>query len=121
MKRMFWGTLAGLTTLIHILWAALIFLMGGLGFLDDTYVFIFLTLITLSLGAELYLGYCPFTKIEQYLRRKINPKYDLSNSFIAHHLNKFFKTTVTPKEADKLLIKLYIFGYFVSVLALFIL
>ncbi len=121
MKREFWGTLAGLVTLGHILWAALIFLMGGLGFLNDKYVFIFLVLITLSLGAELFLGYCPFTRVEQYLRRKINPRYNLKNSFVAYHINRIFKTKFTPDDSDRLLIKLYILGYFVSLWVLFLL
>lgn len=113
--------MAELVTLIHILWIAFIFLMGGLGFLNDRYVFIFLMLITVNLGIELSLGYCPFTRIEQYIRRKINPGYNLKNSFIAHYLNKFFKTSFTPKEARRLLIKLYVLGYFVSLLVLFVL
>jgi len=104
-----------LIMVIHFLW--IILLVGGsiYIFYNPGYVQWHLTIITLTLLLNLFLGACPLTIWEENAREKAGDKIDYHGSFAATYINRIFGIEVTENQVLILMSLIKLISYLIAV------
>ncbi len=92
MKALFIVT-ANIIFLAHLV---LVFLVL-FGFLIDSIYIVYLIALPLTLLSDIFLKYCPLTKLEFYFRKKLNPNLNYNSAFISYYGHKFFEKKISDK------------------------
>ena len=104
-------TLARLVFALHF---ALV-LVVSVGWLIPGLFYVYLFAFIATLYSELFLGYCPLTRLEFSLRKKVNPNLVFDKSCIVHYVRALFG--LKPREAGtapKTFFKKYSFIFVLS-------
>lgn len=106
---------ADILMLTHLIWVVL--LLGGTVyvFFHPEYIQWHLTIVSLTLLANLFLGHCPLTKWEEKMRRHSNPDFQYHESFAATYIDRAFGLKLTENEVTYLLFGIKFFSYLASI------
>lgn len=116
MKKFTFKAVADILMLTHIAW--IILLIGGTIyiFFNPAYIQWHLTIITLTLLANLFLGYCPITNIEEKLRKSIDPSFSYNDSFAATLIKKIFGIKMSSNDVLLMMTLIKFLSYSVSII-----
>lgn len=77
--------IADLVFLVHLALVGAV----ALGWLIPGFFYIHLALLLATLFSEMFLGYCPLTRLEFGLRKKLDPTLSFDKSCMVHYLRKW--------------------------------
>jgi len=109
-----WGAHA--IALMHLIWTLLIFVGVFLVLIDHAYAPLNVGVLVMALVVNIPFPSCPLTLLEQKMRKKIDPEYNITGSFMATYLNKILGTNVSARSAK---IGIGIFYAFSGLLTIF--
>lgn len=71
--------------LVHLILVCIV----ALGWLIPGLFYLHLTLLLATFLSEIFLGYCPFTRMEYAIRHKLDPTLLFDKSCMVHYLRKW--------------------------------
>jgi hypothetical protein len=101
---------------IHFLWTLL--LLGGIiaTILFPAYAIVQIAAMSFTLLIAIPFGNtCPLTLLEEKLRRKVDPDYHPTGSFVARYLNRIFNINLDHRFVDEVLAALYILAFAIAI------
>ena len=84
-KRLAYRLTAEFIFIIHLILVCIV----AVGWLVPKLFYLHLTLLLATLFSEIFLGYCPLTRMEYTLRRKIDPTLLFDKSCMVHYIRKW--------------------------------
>jgi hypothetical protein len=109
-------TFADLLVSIHFLWSLL--LLGGIivTLIFPAYAIVQIIIMSFTLLIAIPFGNtCPLTLLEEKLRKKFDPTYNPSGSFVARYLNRIFGTNFDHRRVDETLAGMYILAFAIAI------
>jgi Protein of Unknown function (DUF2784) len=109
-------TFADILVSIHFLWS--LFLLGGIivTILFPAYAIVQIIVMSFTLLIALpFHNTCPLTLLEEKWRRKADPSYRASGSFVARYLNKVLKANLNHHAVDETLAGMYVLAYAIAI------
>lgn len=100
-------TFADILTSIHFLWSLL--LLGGI---IATILFPAYAIVQIAIP---FGNTCPLTLLEERLRKKADPDYHPSGSFVARYLNRIFHANFNHRRVDEVLAGMYILAFAIAI------
>jgi hypothetical protein len=83
--RIFYRVSADFVFLIHFALVCVV----SVGWLIPGFFYLHISLLLATFLSEIFLGYCPLTQAEFYLRRKLDPTLFFDKSCMIHYLRKW--------------------------------
>ncbi len=111
-----YNTFADILVSIHFLWSLL--LLGGIivTLLFPAYAIVQIVVMSFTLLIAIPFGNtCPLTLLEEKLRRKADPSYHPSGSFVARYLNRIFHAHLNHRRVDEILAGMYILAFAIAI------
>lgn len=93
MRTIFITALANSIYVLH----AIIFLVLVFGWLSTKIYVWYIALIALTLLFWFTIGYCPLTKLEFYLRKKLNPQLEYDFTFLGYYGHTFLQRQISHR------------------------
>ena len=110
---------ANAVTALHIFWTTILF--GGAVFVFFAHWYAWWQIATIGFTLLIALpfgGVCPLTKLEDRLRKKVDPKYSNHGAYLMTYLNKVFGTHFSKQKVGIAIGIFYVFSCAVSILFL---
>lgn len=92
-NRIKYRILANIVFLFHLLVVFIILFGWYFHFLN----FIYICVLLVTLFSEIFLGYCPLTKLEFDLRKKLIPSLNYDYSFLSYYAYKLTGINISGK------------------------
>jgi|GEM_PF-6181780 len=108
---------ANAVVVIHVAWTVLIFAGAIFVLFNPWYSPFQIGVIGFTLLLALPFGMvCPLTKLEERLRKKVDPSYTNHGSYLMTYMNKIFGTRFTKSSLAISVAVLYIISIAISIL-----
>jgi hypothetical protein len=109
-------TFADILASIHFLWSLLLLASIIATILFPAYAIVQIAIMSFTLLIALpFHNTCPLTLLEEKLRKKVDPDYRTSGSFVARYLNKILKINLNHRHVDETLAGLYILAFAIAI------
>lgn len=83
--QIFYKSLANFIFLVHLILVCIV----TVGWLIPGFFYLHLSLLLATFLSEIFLGYCPLTRMEYAIRHKLDPTLLFDKSCMVHYLRKW--------------------------------